>query len=389
MATGTLVMRLTDRAAQSAQTEIVCYDTGYLDFLSFYALGFHEMALTGELRIRGASLPGGTRLAESLEADRALLLFEYVSGAERFFFCIDAYDDPCCVHHDALARCRMYFKVNYDAAALRGVLGASHLLDRIHPVNPPFPLRLPLKMQFQLPGRYRVLNARRGIQRAMVGYQSKHRTLQWMRNLRSARKRYDVYLALAYYRSGQDALNERRLRLFEAFHRCPDISGRIGFFSADPASVPGAYRRYLIPQTSREVHLRLIAESSVSVYVRGVDDCISFKFGEQLALGAAVVGHTLCASAADRLLAGEMRGQYAFDEPEAVADGVRQLLAAPGWIRSLQSANARWFDQQLAPGATARSMVAALRAVGSAVPLPARRGSFADRCKGAEPASSA
>ncbi len=384
-----LTMRLINRAAKNSEVEVVCYDTGNLEFLSYYAQGFQELALTGQLRLGRASLPDGTPLADSLTSDKALLLFEYVRGEERFFFCIDGYDDPCCVHHDALSRCKMYFKVNYDESALKGVLGASPLLARIRPVNPPFPLRLPLKMQFQLPGRYRVLNGRRGVQRSVVGYQRRNRSLRWMRDLRHARKRYDVYLALAYYRSGQEEINEQRLRLFEAFHRYSDMSGRVGFFAATPSAVPGAYRRYLIPQTSRVNHLRLMAESSVSVYVRGVDDCISFKFGEQLAMGAAVIGHPIDASAAARLLSGDMRAHYAFEAPEAVVDGVRQLLAEPGRIRAMQSANACWFDQKLSPQATAQDIVAALCLAGSAVHLPARRGPFADGCTGAEPASSA
>lgn len=381
-------MQLTIAADQDAETEILCYDTGNLEFLSYYLLGFRELSLKGQLRFGSATLPVGTRLAESLVADKALLMFEYVRGAERFFFCIDGYDDPRCVHHDALARCRVYFKVNYDEVALRGALGASPLLDRIRPVNPSFPLRLPLKMQYQLPGRYRVLNGRRGIQRSVVRYYQRNRGLAWMRSLRDARKRYDVYLALLYYPSGQEEVNEQRLRLVEAFHRYSDLTGRVGFFSAVPSSVPAAYRRFLIPQTSRAEHLRLMAESSVSVYVRGVDDCISFKFGEQLALGAAVIGHPMSGSAAARLLAADMRDQYAFEEPAAIVDAVRQMVAEPGRIREKQSANASWFDQELSPLATASAIVSVLPSAGS-VHLPNRHALFAGGCNGAEPASSA
>jgi hypothetical protein len=100
-----------------------------------------------------------------------------------------------------------------------------------------------------------------------------------------------------------------------------------------------------------------MAASRLLVYVRGPHDCVSFKFGEQLALGVPIVGQTLFIDH-ERLLPNDaLRCQYAYDDPEYLVQTAREWLAQDSLLESIGAANARTFDECFTPRAVASEIL--------------------------------
>ncbi len=332
---------------------IRAFDSASLSYVSYYLSGLSQVARKVGIGLDYAQLPENHPLHKPLKEQPALALFEFEDDSERFLFCIDGYDDPDYYNDEALHACRYYFKINRRPTAPRG---------NVLPINPCFPIRPPMGALTRLNCRYGLLSgiSRSSRRQSTLRYWADNRSLAWFRQQRQLPTEHDVHLVLPFYADRHDQCNERRLRVVESLAGESAIRSFVGFYSPNGKELPGAFRRYQLPKVSKVEHLRAIAASKIAVYVPGVDDCFSFKFGEQLSIGAAIVGYQLYDGGHRLLVNEEMRQQFSHSEPEDIIEGVLDLLAQPDRIEKLSAHNAQLFDSMLSPAATAGELLRAL-----------------------------
>jgi hypothetical protein len=92
-----------------------------------------------------------------------------------------------------------------------------------------------------------------------------------------------------------------------------------------------------------------MGRSRVGIYVRGTKGCLSFKFGELMALGSPVVGETILNNREYLYSLDYFDEQFAYDEPEQIVEQVIRLLENPARIEELRRANTATFLNHLSP----------------------------------------
>ena len=129
----------------------------------------------------------------------------------------------------------------------------------------------------------------------------------------------------------------------------PDINSIVGF--ASNKKLPGKFASLqLMPYTLKE-YLGLLAKSRIAIYVRGLHDCLSFKFGHLLSLGLPIVGQTIHNNK-DKIMDNRyFDNQFAFDDPKEIVQEVIKVLAKPEKLMTLGSSNAKVFDEKFTPKA--------------------------------------
>ena len=173
--------------------------------------------------------------------------------------------------------------------------------------------------------------------------------LETLKKLRGTRESLDVFFVTSYYPGPNHApAMEFRYRLMQELDgRGLRDSSVYGF--ASRKEIPQPFGRYSMPWFSLSEYLRTVARSRLAVYVRGLWHCVSFKFGEYLALGMPVVGQSLANNVDGLADLPHFDEQFAFDEPREIALQAGALLRQRERRTALAESNARVFDTVLSP----------------------------------------
>lgn len=295
-------------------------------------------------------------------------VFRY-QGDEDFLFCIDASDRngdiiTGGIHPVLLERCRYYYKVNYNAKAIKNNPSVTSYAQKILP--------LPLVFQVEIPQRWRFLPNITGIgghrwpskvikQRLrQLLYSQK---IDQYRKQRQINKDLDVFFLTYLYPKAWNRhyadLNLRRLEIVDGLNMLSACKTQVGYvyFSKSETEfeqyVDKQYRskfeQYRVTRISRSKYLDNMSRSRLGIYVRGADECLSFKFGELLALGKPIVGETLFNNKAQLYTYPRFSEQFAFDDSKALLSRVAALLESPHEMQELGEINGKTFDDMLAP----------------------------------------
>ena len=173
--------------------------------------------------------------------------------------------------------------------------------------------------------------------------------LSYFTKLRSTPKQYDIHFVVSYWGPVHEEANEFRLELMERLHRVPGLKVFTGFASKEP--LPGRFEKYRTEFTDLRTHLRRLARSRIAVYVRGMHECLSYKFAQHLGLGLPVVGQRLVMDQAWLCELPHFEAQYAYDDAAALVARIAELVERPEEQAALGAANARTFDTCLTPAA--------------------------------------
>lgn len=352
---------------------IIHYDFCDLNYSGYYVEGFRQAcAAVGHEFVVSRRVPFLLRGIAPEDRWRKLLrsvaLFEARGAGETRWFCVDARDSsrPGAdrgdgYHLPLLERVHRYFKVNHDPDAVAAEPSLRPFAEAIVPADPFFALR-PAAFADALP---------RPVPAPAVAWNGDAvlRRLKALRalpreedvtRLRGSPKVRDFHYVVRYYDQPRHARHmEFRFELMRALRPLAGPGSCVGF-AAPPGALPAKYAGYRIAPVPLRAHLVALSAARVGVYVRGLHDCLSFKFGQFMALGLPVAGQPLGAGGARYRDAPGFGGQFAHEDPVALAHAAAELAADPARREALGAANARLFDARFAPRPVAEAMLEAL-----------------------------
>lgn len=359
-------------------TKITYYDFCDIGFSSYFINGLLELAPEKGFQFQvSREVPEALRCIEEemrnqwfwrLGSRAEYAIFDY-QDKENFLFCIDASDlngdiTTGGIQPVLLDKCKYYFKVNFNAAAISA---NPALRPYAHKIKP-----LPIVFRVTMPQRRLFLPEIFGLNRKRWPFSIIRRRLRWLlfapkidlyRRLRMVEKDIDVYFQTFLYPKAWNPryaeLNLRRLAIIDKLKSLGGYKIQSAYvLSSEQYDQLEDYvdrqyiNRYQQHQVSRARHYtyrNLMARSRLGIYVRGVDDCLSFKFGELMAMAKPIVGERFVNNRSQLYAYPNFDDQFAYDEPEALIKRVVYLLENPDELRYLGYTNGQTFDRQLAP----------------------------------------
>jgi hypothetical protein len=342
--------------------KITYYDFCNLQYAGFYLNGFQEnVEQRGYRFVVSHEKPSEittinlkeTYLTQYLNLH---LLFRY-EGDESFLFAIDTSD----LNGDAslgvdfyplLDICRYYFKVNYNKEAIEKNPVLAPYQDKILPVPIVFPVAVSQPWRF-LP-KVSSLNGSMWPRKAISQRFKSLRhipSLADYRRMRAVPKDYDVFfIALIRSEVGRPyniELNNHRKAIVEGLNKYSRYNILARYIDVDgDAKGLGSY---VIPRMKLSEYLNLMSRSRIGIYVRGFFGCLSFKFGELMALGSPVVGESILNNREMMYGFNYFQDQFAYDEPEEIVERIIYLLEHPALIDEYHRANTETFENHLSP----------------------------------------
>jgi hypothetical protein len=350
-----------------SQPTIVHYDFADIRYSSFYSTGFLLNAAHYGYRFvisrKPPPLLDDPAIAASWGKDmtqRCRLLYRFTSDSEDYYFCIDTLDHNRNYNLPLLQNVEMYFKVNYDLDCIPRDREVVAHIDRIKPVLPFFPLRGNWRLgriPRLWPSRTMAWDHRAAVRRIIDA--PRVPSVETLRTLRGSSECCDVFFVSVYYPEEQHAsAMEFRYELMQELDSQGFRRSLYGF--ATRTELPEPFNEYAIGWFSFRNYLRTLAGARLAIYVRGLLDCISFKFGEYLCLGVPVVGQTI-ANNRERLVGlPYLNEQFALEEPRDIALKAAVLLGQGDKRRALGESNARVFDTMLSPESATADVLEAL-----------------------------
>ena len=353
------------------KTVLTYYDLCDLQYSSYFliALAQNQMRIGYNLEIakRAPALVMDLPFDEHWRGFlRRLLLFRVSTNDDDFYFCIDPRDpyDPdaygAAYHLPLLKTVRYYFKVNYHQASLHRSSTIKPFLHKIQPVSPFLPLH-PTNMFTHFPP---ILNNPCGLwplKRKLLRIRDLQRLLNLsaMRQLRSIEHDIDIFFAVMIRGDPvHREYNEFRYELVRKLLECRRLNAIVGFVNS--GHVQDKFRTFEIPRYKEPDYLRFQARARVSIYVRGLFDCFSFKFAQLLALGKPVVGQPIHNQQETLNPPPNVGVQFAYEAPDAIVAAALELLNSTEQRRHLSLANASYFDSHLDPRMALDSMLASV-----------------------------
>jgi len=366
---------------------VTYYDVSTLPYMSAFVSGLKQLSrqIGFEFRVSRA-LPDFMREAQ-FEVSRSFIektgfndaqevalnctgLFQaHLNGGDAFYFCIDASDHAECFktadgvyygyHIPLLEKARLYFKVNFNKKALVGVPILGNLAARIRPLPVVYPAPIPDYWNY-LPGPLPItlLTKHRGFAARRLKDLFNLISMGKLSRFRSADKSLDTFFVVNYYDNSQD--NEFRLELIARLRESSGLDAVAGFASHHP--LPAPYEPYRVNRYRMRDYMGMLSRSRLSIYCRGVHQCLSFKLGSYLEMGLPIVGQRLSNNQEFYSAHDAIWQQFAYEEPRDIVAAVRETVRQPAMLADLASANSEFFDSHLSPASLAGRVVEAITA---------------------------
>lgn len=366
--------------------QLTFYDLSRAYYSAYYLNGFQELAESHDLQVSFShALPA--RLAAALQEPAyqtrlfAASVFRLQQGGRELYFCIDAHDASRVhkspaesgFHLPLLEAVDVYFKVNYNPADIAAATELDSWRDKIRPVSQFMPVRPHKWLKYCR--RLIAPPALRGLQPGLehnypyAGYLSDARrrildiknfkSVQEMRAYRDSPKDIDIYFVTGFHANPRlEETMRSRARIIEALADVTDLHTRVGFASYN--EMPEEYAQYAQPRQNQDRHMETLARARVVIYTQGVEGCISSKFALAMSMGIPMIGEPLANNPTMVEANPHLRQQFAWIRPDDIAEHAVELAKNTLLTAELAASNARMFDAQLAPGPTARAILAAL-----------------------------
>lgn len=346
-------------------TEIIYYDFGEVESISFYINGFlsNQKKYNYKLLIKREEpyfLRQTSLIGEWYKFVFRLGLFEFKNGSNNFFFCIDRCDHSSNYMNEGylipiLEIVKYYFKTNYNAIAIDNDLKIKKFRDKIIPIGPSFPLRIENMIKF-MPRIFpsNKTNWTFQVSKERFSLMFRYPRLSYLKHLRKIEPNLNLFFVLPYY-SNLKILNEFRYEVMKAIENLVKTNAIIGF--ASRKKLPEKYQYFKQPVYEKREYYRHLARSKVTIYVRGPHDGISSKLGQLLALGKPIIGQTIHNNKELYYQNQFFKEQFGYDEPEEIAKHVQELLQHPEKAATFAKANANTFDTRFLPEITVSNII--------------------------------
>jgi Glycosyl transferases group 1 len=354
----------------TVMVKLTYYDFNQIRYASLYLTGFIQKSQEGLCRL-DVSFKPPPELAGLDARTKSICFFRYENGADSFLFCIDASDhnwdseSETDYFEQILQRCRHYFKVNYNERCIaeNGIIAPYR--DKIKPVPLVFPLAPRQKWRFRPNlspfGPYRwtaqQINYRIQQLRQML-------SLEQYRAMRQVEEAIDVFFVTVFYRDDDKYwdTNQNRLTIVKELHKRKDLNVVAGVVDRSQGSMPAEYEQYKLPYMSYPEYIGMMARSRVGLYVRGAHGCLSFKFGELMALGKPIVGESILNNRERLYALSDFDRQFVYDDPYDLVERIQYLLDSPQEREALKMANTDSFERHLSPAPVSDQILAQLQA---------------------------
>jgi len=355
------------------------YDTSSAYYASYYLKGFDDLKKIRNLKVHiSNALPG--RLKSAIKNPEwqnllfAMSLFKFRQGNREWYFCIDTHDsdsvnsiDKTRGYHLPLLQCvDAYFKVNYNPEVIERTPELKVSRAKIRSIAQFFPVRPPmilsLSRRLVLPPILFGYKPGLDHDQPYAGYLADARKrLRDLRKFQSfeeiiahrgARKDVDVFFVTSFYgKERHEAAMERRYQIMKRLACAPALNTVMGFTGFK--KIPDKYADLFHRRLGRSEYLETLARARVVIYTQGMEACISSRFSLAMALGVAVAGEPLVNNPGLLTANTHLSEQFAYVDPDELADHAINLAADAGKARELGVLNAAMFDSQIAPRVTA------------------------------------
>ena len=151
--------------------------------------------------------------------------------------------------------------------------------------------------------------------------------------------------------------NEFRYELVRALKKNVGTytNSKIGLVAND--NTEKRFSDMLVPRVKVKQHLINMAESKVNVYVRGVHDCISFKFPQIMAMGGVAIGQKIHTDGAHINKIPRKDDLFSFESIGEIVKSVAKVLNNEELISSVETENSNYYEDNLSTIATAQNML--------------------------------
>ena len=351
------------------KNSIVYFDLVDLNYASFFINGFlhNSRVFDYNFSISKSCPTSLARFASDL-ALQHILLFQATINGEAFIFCVDTADS--CGNHPhilqgynifLLENTKHYFKVNYNKAVVENDLNFKEYTDKILPIPTFFPLKFPKpwqllpKLEFLHPSRMLSPRSIRRMKTLLTLC-----SLEKLRRLRDTPKDIDIFFVVNYYGTAVHAAeDEFRYQIMREIADHKDIKAITGFSSH--SKLPGKFASFASKHYLHPRYLHQLSRARVAIYVRGAHDCLSFKFGQMMALGMPIVGQSLYNNSENMYQYPYFKDQFAYNDPALIIQKAVALLNNPEELSLLAEANAHTFDTAFTPEAITARILEQLR----------------------------
>ncbi len=340
------------------KNHITYYDFNDLRYSSYFLTGFYHNSEIFSYRFNvSKAIPilfyDQAMTGKWRENLFSICLFKVKTQNDEFYFCIDTRDS--CerkrgngYHIPLLKKVKYYFKVNYDRDAVNSDPGLAKFANKIIPSLPFFPIKCPKLLQYypRIIPRGKIAWTMKDTARRIKAYND-ILSLEQIKQMRNSQKDHDIFFVTRYYNEEiHSADNEFRYQIMKEIKNYSNINSVVGFAGY---KVPGKYAEYQLKPFSLKNYLGCLARSKTAIYVRGLHNCLSFKFGQLLSLGMPIVGQTIKNNRDNIMNNKYFDEQFAYNNPKEIAQEIAKLLINPVKQKELSISNANIFDAKFSP----------------------------------------
>lgn len=349
---------------------ITYYDFTNVEYSAIYLNGFAENASQRGFRfeVSHREPPEFSELdltRKWLNRMNSYFMICRYEGEESFLFCIDSGAHNGDVAGEGflmpiLDKCRYYFKVNYNRQSIAENPDLAPYASKFRPVPIVFPIAVSQPWRYLpkiVPGGGSIWPHEAISFRSQTLFKSP--SLDRYRRMRAVPKDIDAFFVTTLYSETRNPAhleeNERRRTLVEGLNRPSrfNILARYAVRAKDKRS----HGPYEMERISLKHYLELMGRSRVGIYIRGVAGCLSFKFGELMALGLPIAGESILNNRENMYAFERFDEQFAYDDPQELVERVFYLLEHPELADELRQANITTFENHLTPRAVVAHIV--------------------------------
>ena len=314
-----------------------CYSVFDPFYHSYYLLGLAALFGRAALRVDSQGFP---------PFDRDGLAFVVEPAGLRVY--MDS-DDFSGFDAKALAWCDVYAKVNLDLAGAPFDGRAT-----VVPAGPCFAVCAGWLWRLA-PASLWAARVRAGGEKSALELAQRWWWMTWDRlpisAYRPTRKTQANYIFMATsVWAPDDRCNQLRTRFIDAARELPWVRFEGGFVPPHRSDVPEAQERKAPRRYPLGEYLAHTRRSSLAFNTPGVLDCLSWKLGEYLALGKAVLTTPLSRAMPVPLEHGR-HVHFAGEDQASMEAGIRRLCSDSVYRRRLERGARAYYDQYLAPPA--------------------------------------
>jgi len=345
--------------------ELIIYDLNDLKYSAYYIIGFIQFSKRSDISVRITStLPEILKETERRNDCPAInpftVIIRVTYNLKTFFIAIDTADrnDALTLNWPVLEKVKYYFKVNYNLEALQLSDKPKIHLKKILPCLPFFPL----KPSYIIPVIPSILHLKTSMYNPYKWYKffRRNKYLKFYQNLRSMKTEYDVYMELYYYdQANAKVCNEERLEVIRRLREDKSINAKVGFIERE--KLPPEYAKYQVKKSSKTTYIQNLAKSNIFIYMRGLHNCISFKFGELMSIGRPIVGQPLANNRQELLSYPNMEVQFSYESPVEMLQQIKTLINDENLRDKLAKSNVNTFEKYLSPLHAAMDIISKIK----------------------------